>query len=87
MIMVIHDAFSPPGDWNGFRTGQGTVLDTHQYQVFEGQHLGRDINGHVAQACGIGRMLKPIDKPVVVAEFSGAMSMIHLHVASFAICY
>ncbi|KAL3447953.1 glycoside hydrolase superfamily [Aspergillus insuetus] len=73
--LVIHDGFLQTEGWNGFLTGQGVVMDTHHYEVFENGQLAMNIDEHVNSACQFGSQhLQAVDKPVVVGEWTGALT-------------
>ncbi|KAL3495404.1 glycoside hydrolase superfamily [Aspergillus germanicus] len=73
--LVIHDGFLQTESWNGFLTGQGVVMDTHHYEVFENGQLAMNIDEHVNNACQFGSQhLQAVDKPVVVGEWTGALT-------------
>jgi glucan 1,3-beta-glucosidase len=63
IAVVIGDAFQDPPSWNGFMTGwTHVILDTHKYQVFSPGEVAMSIDQHVGTACGVGHMLRNVDK-------------------------
>ncbi|OJJ60150.1 hypothetical protein ASPSYDRAFT_131960 [Aspergillus sydowii CBS 593.65] len=73
--LVLHDGFAPTESWNGFMSGDNVIMDTHHYEVFEGNQNAWNIDQHVNAACELGRQhLQAVDKPVVVGEWSGALT-------------
>jgi glucan 1,3-beta-glucosidase len=72
--VVLSDGFLATTSWNGFKTGENVVMDTHHYEVFDNGLISLDINGHVKSACDFGKQIQGSDKPVVVGEWSGAMT-------------
>lgn len=73
--LVLHDGFKAPETWNGFLSGDNVIIDTHHYEVFEGNQNSWSIDQHVNAACELGRQhLQAVDKPVVVGEWSGALT-------------
>ncbi|KAJ0422436.1 putative glucan 1,3-beta-glucosidase A [Aspergillus carlsbadensis] len=73
--LVIHDGFLQTESWNGFMIGQGVVMDTHHYEVFENGQLAMNIDEHVNSACQLGSQhLQAVDKPVIVGEWTGALT-------------
>ncbi|KAF7592766.1 exo-1,3-beta-glucanase [Aspergillus hancockii] len=76
MSVVYGDGFLPVESWNGYRTEGGkVVMDTHHYHMFDNGLLTLDIQGHVNAVCQFGREhLAASDKPVVVGEWTGALT-------------
>lgn len=73
---VLHDAFLPIDEWNGFMNagGMNVLLDTHQYQIFNSTFLAWDIDMHIKAACAFEAPLKATDKWTIVGEWTGAMT-------------
>ncbi|KAK9451701.1 glycoside hydrolase superfamily [Limtongia smithiae] len=77
IVLAIHDAFQSPPAWNGFMTYPDythVILDTHQYQVFSAGELSRDVDTHIAVACGVGAMIAEVELWTVVGEWSAALT-------------
>ncbi|PWY72373.1 exo-beta-1,3-glucanase [Aspergillus heteromorphus CBS 117.55] len=73
--LVMSDAFQDVDSWNGFMQGSDVVMDTHHYEVFDNGLLAMGINDHVKTACALGTQhLVKSDKPVVVGEWTGALT-------------
>ncbi|KAF2141980.1 glycoside hydrolase family 5 protein [Aplosporella prunicola CBS 121167] len=77
-MVVIHDGFAPPREWNGFATGQGTngaVVDHHEYQVFTNELVAMSAQQHIDLVCGSAHTWgEGQDKFVVVGEWTGALT-------------
>lgn len=78
---VIHDAFLPLEQWNGFLApqstghGQNVLLDTHQYQIFNRTMLAWSLPEHIETACAsIIPAIKSTDKWTVVGEWTASMT-------------
>ncbi|KAI4113366.1 MAG: hypothetical protein LQ345_005642 [Seirophora villosa] len=74
--VVIHDAFQ---DFSTYWTGYGNdyadlMLDTHQYQIFSPEQVGRSPSEHVSAACGLGPQLAGTNKWIIVGEWTGAQT-------------
>ncbi|KAJ2781827.1 hypothetical protein H4R18_002636 [Coemansia javaensis] len=52
-IMVIHDAFLPPTEWERFNVAgwENVILDTHNYHVFVKDRLTMSRDDHLAATC------------------------------------
>ncbi|KAJ2801035.1 hypothetical protein H4R20_003834 [Coemansia guatemalensis] len=52
-IMIIHDAFLAPSEWESFniRGWDNVILDTHNYHVFVKDRLTLDREGHLTATC------------------------------------
>ncbi|KKK13644.1 hypothetical protein AOCH_007410 [Aspergillus ochraceoroseus] len=73
--LVLHDGFNAVESWNGFMTGEEAVMDTHHYEVFDNGQVAMDIDSHVGFACSFGiQHLEATDKPVIVGEWTGALT-------------
>ncbi|KAF7178776.1 hypothetical protein CNMCM7691_007595 [Aspergillus felis] len=72
--VFLSDGFLSTTSWNGLKTGENVVMDTHHYHMFDNYLISLDINGHVKSACDFGKQIKGSDKPVVVGEWSGAVT-------------
>ncbi|KAL8935915.1 MAG: hypothetical protein Q9216_005197 [Gyalolechia sp. 2 TL-2023] len=74
--VTIHDAFQDFSTyWDGFGSGQSDlILDTHQYQIFSPDQVGRSPSEHVSAACALGPKLAGTNKPIVVGEWTGAQT-------------
>ncbi|KAL4929487.1 glucan 1,3-beta-glucosidase [Aspergillus undulatus] len=73
--LLLNDGFLQTQKWNGFMTGENVVMDTHHYEVFEGGQAAWDIDQHVTAACALGlQHLEAVDKPVIVGEWTGALT-------------
>jgi glucan 1,3-beta-glucosidase len=74
--VVYGDGFLPVESWNGYKTEGGkVVMDTHHYHMFDTGLLAMDINSHINAVCQFGRdHLAASDKPVVVGEWTGALT-------------
>ena len=74
--VVIHDAFQDFSTyWNGFGSGKSDLmLDTHQYQIFTPELVGRSPSDHVSAACALGPQLAGTSKWIVVGEWTGAQT-------------
>lgn len=71
--VALHDAFQT--DWSGFGEGVDSVMiDTHQYQIFSPDEVGRSPSQHVAHACSLGPKLASTNKWIVVGEWTGAQT-------------
>lgn len=78
-VVVIHDAFQGVGAWQGFLSPPTAgvthvMLDTHQYQIFDGGQIGLSPSQHVSAACGLSGQLSGTDKWTVVGEWTGAQT-------------
>lgn len=75
-VTIIHDAFQPLENWNGFMTGpgyEGSMLDTHIYQLYSVAQNRYSEAEHIAEACDSRNRLQSKDHlPVVVGEWSVA---------------
>lgn len=79
VAVCIHDAFQDiQSFWNGqFSSSSGdsnVILDTHQYQIFSPDEVGRSPSEHVSFACGLGGKLAGTDKWTIVGEWTGAQT-------------
>ncbi|KAL3478751.1 glycoside hydrolase superfamily [Aspergillus californicus] len=73
--LIIHDGFLQTESWNGFMNGEEVVMDTHHYQVFDDGQVGWSIDEHIDAACQLGlQHLQAVDKPVIVGEWTGALT-------------
>ncbi|KAL4922716.1 glycoside hydrolase superfamily [Aspergillus aurantiobrunneus] len=73
--LLFSDGFVQTESWNGFMNGENIIMDTHHYQVFEGGQNAWDIDQHVNTACQLGlQHLGTVDKPVIVGEWTGALT-------------
>ena len=74
--VAISDAFQDFSTyWQGKFTGQNVILDTHQYQIFTPEEVGRSPSEHVKHACEkVGAKLGSNDKTVIVGEWTGAQT-------------
>ncbi|KAL2826827.1 glycoside hydrolase superfamily [Aspergillus cavernicola] len=73
--LVMSDGFLQPESWNGFMADEEVVIDTHHYEVFENEQAAWDIDQHVSAACQLGiQHLEAVDKPVIVGEWTGALT-------------
>ncbi|KAI4144357.1 MAG: hypothetical protein L6R39_004213 [Caloplaca ligustica] len=74
--VVFHDAFQDfQTYWAGFGNGDSEVMmDTHQYQIFSPDQVGRAPWEHVSEACALGPKLAQTNKWVVVGEWTGAQT-------------
>jgi glucan 1,3-beta-glucosidase len=76
--VVMHDAFLDILSWNGFAASgssvNNTILDTHIYQVFSDEEVGRQPCEHVQNACGNAAPLAGTDKWTIVGEWTGAQT-------------
>ncbi|KAE8375116.1 glycoside hydrolase superfamily [Aspergillus bertholletiae] len=74
--VVYGDGFLPVESWNGFKTeGSKVVMDTHHYHMFDNGLLAMDIDNHVNAVCDFAHQhLQASDKPVVVGEWTGALT-------------
>ncbi|KAL4810746.1 glycoside hydrolase superfamily [Aspergillus unguis] len=73
--LFISDGFLETESWNGFLSGDNVFMDHHHYEVFEGGQNGWSVQKHVDAACALGlQHLEAVDKPVVVGEWTGAMT-------------
>ncbi|KAL8972398.1 MAG: hypothetical protein Q9197_002793 [Variospora fuerteventurae] len=74
--VVISDAFQDFSSyWNDFGSDLADlILDTHQYQIFSPEQVGRSPSDHVAAACALGPQLAGTNKPVIVGEWTGAQT-------------
>ncbi|EAU35651.1 glucan 1,3-beta-glucosidase precursor [Aspergillus terreus NIH2624] len=74
--LVFSDGFINPTPWNGFISDSGNiVMDNHHYEVFDINLLRMSVDDHVRSVCDFGRtQLAPATKPVVVGEWTGAMT-------------
>ncbi|RDW93558.1 glucan 1,3-beta-glucosidase [Aspergillus mulundensis] len=73
--LLFHDGFLQTESWNGFMTGENVMVDTHHYEVFESGQNGWSIDKHIDAACQLGRQhLQAVDKPVIVGEWTGALT-------------
>lgn len=71
--IALHDAFQT--DWSGFGGGVDNVMiDTHQYQIFSPDEVGRSPSEHVSHACGLGPQLASTNKWILVGEWTGAQT-------------
>ncbi|KAL4939845.1 hypothetical protein BDV06DRAFT_29186 [Aspergillus oleicola] len=74
-VLLLNDGFVQTENWNGFMTGQNVVMDTHHYEVFESGQGAWSIDQHVTAACQLGlQHLAAVDKPVIVGEWTGALT-------------
>ena len=72
--VVIHDAFQDFSSyWNGFGSSD-LLIDTHQYQIFSPEEVGRSPSDHVSDACTLGSKLAGTDKGIFVGEWTGAQT-------------
>lgn len=74
--LVFSDGFINPTPWDGFISDSGNiVMDNHHYEVFDINLLRMSVDDHVRSVCDFGRtQLAPATKPVVVGEWTGAMT-------------
>ncbi|KAL4997316.1 glycoside hydrolase superfamily [Aspergillus recurvatus] len=73
--LLLNDGFVQTEGWNGFMTGENVMMDTHHYEVFEGGQNAWNIEKHIDAACQLGRQhLQAVDKPVIVGEWTGALT-------------
>lgn len=73
--VVFSDGFAEPSSWNGFLSGQNTIVDHHEYQVFTNELLQLDWQGHVDYVySNAGEWAGGADKPVVNGEWTAAMT-------------
>ncbi|KAL4975071.1 glycoside hydrolase superfamily [Aspergillus desertorum] len=73
--LLLNDGFVQTEGWNGFMTGENVMMDTHHYEVFEGGQNAWNIEKHIDAACQLGRHhLQLVDKPVIVGEWTGALT-------------
>ena len=73
--IAISDAFQDFSTyWNGQFTGQNVILDTHQYQIFTPDEVGRSPSEHNKYAASLGPKLAGLDKPGIVGEWTGAQT-------------
>ncbi|ODH53779.1 hypothetical protein GX48_00197 [Paracoccidioides brasiliensis] len=76
--VAISDASLPPRTWNGFlapKTYKNVYLDTYHNQVFDDIFRTFTIDQHVKLACSLPHdRLRGADKPLIVKEWSGAMT-------------
>lgn len=72
----IHDAFQDPsGYWGSMDTDlNNLVVDHHSYQVFDDGAVAMSVDQHVSSACGSGGDLASGGHPIVVGEWSGALT-------------
>lgn len=69
------DGFVQPSEWNGFLTGQNTIVNHHEYQVFTNELLQLDYQGHVDKVySSAAEWASGADKPVVNGEWTAAMT-------------
>ena len=78
-VTTIHDAFQNfqtywNGQFNAASGDQNVMLDTHQYQIFSPDEVGRSPSDHVKAACALGPQLAGTDKYTVVGEWTGAQT-------------
>ena len=78
ITIVVSDAFQDFSTvWNGqFNDQKSVMVDTHQYQVFDSGQLAQSPSQHVKSACALGPKLAAAsaDKPVIVGEWTGALT-------------
>nr|A1CRV0.2 RecName: Full=Probable glucan 1,3-beta-glucosidase A; AltName: Full=Exo-1,3-beta-glucanase 1; AltName: Full=Exo-1,3-beta-glucanase A; Flags: Precursor [Aspergillus clavatus NRRL 1] len=72
--VFLSDGFLATASWNGYANGENVVMDTHHYHMFDNTLISLDINAHVRAACEFGNQIKGSDKPVVVGEWTGALT-------------
>lgn len=69
------DGFANANEWNGFLTGQNTIVDHHEYQVFTDELLQLSWDGHVSKVYErVGEWAGGADKPCVNGEWTAAMT-------------
>jgi len=76
-LVLLGDAFQGAGYWQGFMTGPnyaGVAMDVHLYQVFTDGEIGRTEQQHITAACGAKQEVAGFDKPVIVGEWTPAMT-------------
>lgn len=73
--VVFSDGFAETSSWNGFLTGQNTILAHHEYQVFTNELLQKSWQEHVDYVySSAGQWAGVSDKPVVNGEWTAAMT-------------
>ncbi|KAL8949897.1 MAG: hypothetical protein Q9222_004035 [Ikaeria aurantiellina] len=74
--VAFHDAFQDFSTyWTGFGSGDSDLMiDTHQYQIFSPEEVGRSPSDHLSYACGLGPKLAGTNKWIVVGEWTGAQT-------------
>ncbi|KAI4212880.1 MAG: hypothetical protein LQ351_004405 [Letrouitia transgressa] len=74
--VVIEDAFQDFSTyWNGYGSGKtDLILDTHQYQIFTPELVGKSPSDHVSAACALGPKLASTNKWTIVGEWTGAQT-------------
>ncbi|QDS71125.1 hypothetical protein FKW77_009783 [Venturia effusa] len=72
--VVMHDAFLHPASYNEFMTPEAPIMDHHYYQVFEDGLLYKTPQQHRQFACESATLYQNADKPVIIGEWTGAMT-------------
>ncbi|KAL8755602.1 MAG: hypothetical protein Q9184_004747 [Pyrenodesmia sp. 2 TL-2023] len=74
--VVFSDAFQDFSSyWNDFGSGLNDLMqDTHQYQIFSPEQVGRSPSDHVSAACALGPKLASTNKWTIVGEWTGAQT-------------
>ncbi|KAK8249702.1 glucan 1,3-beta-glucosidase [Phyllosticta capitalensis] len=88
-MVIIHDGFVNPSEWNGVLTGSGTdgaVVDHHEYQVFTDSLVAMSADEHNSYVCSNAQGWgEGFDKFVVVGEWTGAMTDCATYLNGFGI--
>jgi len=83
VAVTFHDAFEGVNSWNNWGSGMwALLLDTHHYEVFDSGSLALSASAHVSTACAFGASMATNNKWTIAGEWSGAMTVSHMHVAS-----
>lgn len=77
-MVIIHDGFDNPSEWNGFLTGwgnTGAIVDHHEYQVFTTEQVALSPEEHVSTVYSrASSWAQGQDKFVICGEWTAAMT-------------
>ncbi|ODV91252.1 glycoside hydrolase family 5 protein [Tortispora caseinolytica NRRL Y-17796] len=75
LTVAFHDAFYDPASWNNYLPAfSNSYEDNHHYQVFTPDLNALTIDQHVGMVCGHYHALKAVNLPVIVGEWSAALT-------------
>ncbi|TKX23213.1 glucan 1,3-beta-glucosidase-2 [Elsinoe australis] len=75
IVTTIHDGFLGVNAWNGFGAGMdGILLDTHHYEIFNGDQLRLSPDDHNKAACGFGDQMASNNLWTISGEWTGALT-------------